>query len=56
MVRAVATALVNRAVTWRFGAKTLPGLELKSGVPHSLRTLVAVPTLLTNEATNRKWA
>jgi cyclic beta-1,2-glucan synthetase len=45
----VATALVNRAITWSFGATILPGLELKAGVPPSLRTLVAVPTLLTNE-------
>ncbi len=45
-----ATALINRAITWRFGAATLPGLELAAGVPGSLRTLVAVPTLLTNEA------
>lgn len=46
----VATALVNRAVTRLFGAITLPGLELPDGVPPSLRTLVAVPTLLTSEA------
>ncbi len=46
----VATTLVNRLVTWRFGAMTLPGLDLTTGVPQSLRTLVAVPTLLTNEA------
>jgi cyclic beta-1,2-glucan synthetase len=46
----VATALVNRAVTWSFGAMTLPGLALAAGVPQSLRTLVAVPTLLTSEA------
>lgn len=46
----LATALVNRAATWRFGAVPLPGLELAGGVPASLRTLVAVPTLLTSEA------
>jgi cyclic beta-1,2-glucan synthetase len=46
----VATALINRAVTLSFGAMTLPGLELTAGVPPSLRTLVAVPTLLTSEA------
>jgi cyclic beta-1,2-glucan synthetase len=46
----VATALVNRAVIWSFGATTLPGLALEAGVPESLRTLVAVPTLLTSEA------
>ena len=46
----IGTALVNRAVAASFGATPLPGLELTSGVPASLRTLVAVPTLLTEEA------
>ena len=46
----VATALVNRSVTWSFGAVILPGLELASGVPPSLRTLIAIPTLLTGKA------
>ncbi|MDB5473828.1 MAG: putative cyclic beta 1-2 glucan synthetase, partial [Devosia sp.] len=46
----VATVLINRGVTWSVGATTLPGLELKEGIPQSLRTLVAVPTLLTDEA------
>ncbi|WP_448132106.1 GH36-type glycosyl hydrolase domain-containing protein [Stutzerimonas chloritidismutans] len=46
----LASALVNRVVTWRFGASMLPGLDLTAGVPQSMRTLVAVPTLLTNEA------
>jgi cyclic beta-1,2-glucan glucanotransferase len=46
----VATALFNRAVTSTFGAQILPGLELKDGVPQSLRTLVVVPTLLTSES------
>ena len=46
----VATALVNRAITWSFGAMTLPGLELSEGVPQSLRTIVAVPTMLSGEA------
>ena len=41
-----ATAFVNRAVTWSYGASKLPGLELKGGVPTSLRTLVAIPSLL----------
>ncbi len=44
----IATSLVNRGITWSFGAVTLPGLDLKAGVPPSLRTLVVVPTLLTN--------
>ena len=46
----LATMLVNRAVTWSFGPMALPGLELAAGVPATLRTLVAVPTLLTSEA------
>ncbi|ROM89664.1 glycosyl transferase [Pseudomonas brassicacearum] len=49
-VTEVATALVNRVITWSFGAITLPGLELSAGVPPALRTLIAVPTLLTSEA------
>jgi cyclic beta-1,2-glucan synthetase len=31
----VATALVNRVITWSFGATTLPGLELTAGVPQT---------------------
>ncbi|MGP2470937.1 GH36-type glycosyl hydrolase domain-containing protein [Yersinia sp. 2540 StPb PI] len=46
----VATALVNRVITWSFGATILPGLELTSGVPDGLRTLVVVPTLLTSKS------
>ncbi|HUG62227.1 MAG TPA: glucoamylase family protein, partial [Methylomirabilota bacterium] len=46
----VAMSLVNRAVTWSFGATALPALSLADGVPARLRTLVVVPTLLTNEA------
>jgi cyclic beta-1,2-glucan synthetase len=45
-----AVALVNFGVTWGFGATLLPALELRSGVPRSLRTIVAVPTLLTSDA------
>ena len=45
-----AVALVNRGVTQGFGATLLPALELRGGVPASLRTVVAVPTLLTTEA------
>jgi len=40
-------ALVNRAVTRSFGARLLPALALRGGVPSHLRTLVAMPTLLT---------
>ena len=45
-----AMALVNRAVTRGFGATILPGLALRDGVPASLRTVVAVPILLTTAA------
>ncbi len=50
----VATAAVNRLMGWGVSALTLPGLELKAGVPSALRTLVAVPTLLTSEADLRE--
>ncbi|MFS8041985.1 MULTISPECIES: GH36-type glycosyl hydrolase domain-containing protein [Xanthobacter] len=45
-----AVALVNRAMSFGFGATALPALELRDGVPSHLRTLVAVPTLLTSAA------
>jgi cyclic beta-1,2-glucan synthetase len=45
-----AMALVNRVVTMEFGATILPGLELRDGVPVHLRTMVAVPILLTTQA------
>jgi DNA-binding GntR family transcriptional regulator len=46
----LAVEQIDRAITWSFGAVILPGLELADGVPRSLRTLVAVPTLSTSEA------
>ena len=46
----LSVALVNRAVTWGFGAALLPALELREGIPAELRTIVVVPTLLTTEA------
>jgi cyclic beta-1,2-glucan synthetase len=46
----LANTLVNRAVAMSFGARSLPGLALLDGVPTQLRTLVAVPSLLTSEA------
>lgn len=46
-----AVALVNQGVTQRFGASQLPGMELRDGVPKSLRTLVVVPALLTTRET-----
>jgi cyclic beta-1,2-glucan synthetase len=42
-----AVALVNHVVTRSVGASILPGLALRNGVPAHLRTLVAVPVLLT---------
>ncbi len=46
----VAVALVTRRVTKLVGPAVLPGLELRDGVPSSLRTMVAVPTFLTTHA------
>ena len=46
----VAVALVNRHVTTQFGPVVLPGMALRDGVPATLRTMVAVPTLLTTRA------
>ena len=45
-----AVALVNRGVTRGFGATLLPGLALRGVVPSHLRTMVAVPTMLTTRA------
>nr|RDS94800.1 glycosyl transferase [Cereibacter sphaeroides f. sp. denitrificans] len=42
-----ATALVNLVVTRSVSPAPLPGLDLAGGVPETLRTLVAVPVLLT---------
>ncbi len=46
----LAVALVNRTVVAVVGPAMLPRLELRDGVPPPLRTLVVVPTLLTDEA------
>ena len=46
----MAVAIVNRVVTSGFGTTILPGLELRDGVTLNLRTMVAVPTLLTTQA------
>jgi cyclic beta-1,2-glucan synthetase len=45
-----AVALVNRSVTRGLAATVLPGLALRDGIPPHLRTLIAVPTLLTTAA------
>ena len=44
----LAVAIINRAVTNDLNPKTLPALELRDGIPAKLRTVVAVPTLLTS--------
>ncbi|MCA1481132.1 hypothetical protein, partial [Bradyrhizobium sp. NBAIM08] len=46
----IAVAIVNHAVTRSLGPRALPRLDLADGVPSELRTLVAVPMLLTNTA------
>jgi cyclic beta-1,2-glucan synthetase len=43
----VAVAIVNRGVMRDVGAIVLPGLALRNGIPATLRTVVAVPTMLT---------
>ncbi|HEX4964128.1 MAG TPA: glucoamylase family protein [Thermoanaerobaculia bacterium] len=46
----LAIQLVNAWVTRQLGPRIMPRLELRDGVPPELRTLVVVPTLLTNPA------
>jgi len=46
----IAVMLINRFLTAQIGPRHLPRLELASGIPSTLRTFVAVPTLLVNEA------
>ncbi|QEM82248.1 GH36-type glycosyl hydrolase domain-containing protein [Halomonas binhaiensis] len=46
----VATLLVNRFIIFSVSAQPLPSMDLSEGVPGTLRTLVAIPSLLTNEA------
>ena len=45
-----AVALVNRFVASRFGPAILPTMDLVGGVPSHLRTLVAMPVLLTTRS------
>lgn len=46
----LAIAIVNRIVTHQVGAMQLPGLDLRDGVPDDMKTLIAVPTLLTSQS------
>ena len=48
----VAVALVNRVITRTVGARCLPGLELREGVPADQRTIIVVPTMLADLADN----
>ena len=50
MASEIAVAAVNLLVTHLIDAVILPGLELADGVPAELRTVVAMPTLLTGLA------
>lgn len=43
----LATAIINTLITRSVAPKPLPGLDLAKGIPNDLRTLVAVPVLLT---------
>ncbi len=45
-----AVTLVNRGVTIAISPAMIPALELRDGVPASLRTIVVMPTLLTTQA------
>jgi cyclic beta-1,2-glucan synthetase len=46
----LAVLLINAWLMERYGPRVLPRLELRDGVPRELRTLVAVPALLTGQA------
>ena len=52
----VAMSLISRVVVWSFNPTVLPGMALKDGIPDDRRTLIAVPTLLTNSTDIRKLA
>lgn len=44
----LAIALINHAAITRTGPACLPGLELRDGIPQTLRTLLVMPTLLSD--------
>ena len=46
----LAMAFINRIITEQVGAMQLPGMELTSGIPDELRTIVVIPSLLTSTA------
>jgi cyclic beta-1,2-glucan synthetase len=45
----LAMALINRTVMAILGPRSLPRMALRNGIPKELRTIVAVPTLLTSQ-------
>jgi cyclic beta-1,2-glucan synthetase len=45
----LAMALINRTVMAILGPRPLPRMAMRNGIPKELRTIVAVPTLLTNQ-------
>jgi cyclic beta-1,2-glucan synthetase len=45
----LAVALVNHVVTSEFRAILLPSMDYRAGIPQNMRTLVAVPMMLTSE-------
>ncbi|MEC9404824.1 MAG: glucoamylase family protein, partial [Pseudomonadota bacterium] len=50
----VAQIVIDRLIGWTVPPTVLPGLALEDGIPASLRTLVVVPTLLTNVSDMRE--
>jgi cyclic beta-1,2-glucan synthetase len=52
----LAIALIQRDVTELIAPRRLPKLDLKEGIPAELRTMVAVPCLLTSEGEVRQLA
>ncbi len=46
----VGVAVVNRIITEQVGAMRLPAMDLRDGVPDTLRSIIVVPTLLTDIA------
>ena len=52
----LAFAIVNRSVTSWHAPQIMPGLDLRDGVPQTLRTMVVVPTLLTSRTAIQKQA
>ncbi|MCK9397931.1 MAG: phosphorylase, partial [Methylobacter sp.] len=50
----IATGLVNRAVIAVVPPRHLPRLELKEGIPDTLRTFVVVPTMFVSEQNVKK--